>query len=105
MSRKTSSDIPRARQILKFGLDGEMPLRTAIRSALYLMVRRSPDFRAPRECKDLDKKQRQKARMLRGKGLSMLTIANRFGTNPGRVSNAINGKLHKRRGNSRRATF
>lgn len=105
MSSKTSSDIPRARQILKFGLDGELPLRKAIRNALHLMTRRSADFRAPKTRRGLNKIQKQKIRILRRKGLSQLDIAFRFNVHPGRISEVINGKLHKRRGYSRRATF
>jgi hypothetical protein len=105
MSRKTSSDIPRARELLNFGLNGELPLRTSIRRALHLMTRRSPDFKAPRQCRPLTKAQKTQIRALRRKGLSQLDIASRFHVHPGRISETVNGKLHKRRGHSRRATF
>ena len=105
MSRQTSSDIPRAREILKWGLNGELPLRTSIRRALHLMTRRSPDFKSPRKCKSLTPSQRREIRALRRKGLSQLEIAWRYNVHPGRISEAVNGKRHKRRGFSRRVTF
>jgi hypothetical protein len=105
MLRKTSSDIPRAREILELGLKKKLAYRTAIRNALHLMIRKSADFRAPKETKPLTKKQRQEARVLRRKGLSLFKIGNRYGVQAARISEAVNGKLHKRRGNSRRRTY
>jgi hypothetical protein len=86
-----SSDIPRARNILKWALDDKLDLvatRDAIRRALRLMTRKQAEFRAPDNVVPMTTATKQRARALRHKGWPIRRIAEKLHTNSGRVSEA-----------------
>jgi DNA-binding NarL/FixJ family response regulator len=91
------SDIPTARKILEAALFAEPAmtedgLRRAIRKALGLMWRRSPEFRAEKHYPPLSRRERSICRRLRASGVGINQIAHQLGTNVGRVSEVVNPK-------------
>lgn len=87
------SDIARAREILRKGLDGdERFLRYAVRHALALMTRESPEFIADDKLPPLTREQVKEAiRLRQEERRSINDIARKLKTNIGRVSEAVNG--------------
>ena len=78
------SDIPRARNILQWVLAEDRDLddtRKAIRRALALMTRKSPEFRVENDAEPNTDPKRKRARNLRRKGLSLRPIALPLNTN------------------------
>ena len=88
-----SSNIPLAREYLRDGLlsPDHDTLRKAVRTALSLMTRQSPERRAPTKNKPLTPAQKERARFLKKKypNKTLHEIANMMGVgNIGRMSEA-----------------
>ena len=88
------SDIPLARAKLYDALECTTlaGCKAAIGAALNLMIREPPAFRAPVQNKPMTRAQVATAKALRARHMAMDKIAETIGTNPGRISEAINGK-------------
>lgn len=88
------SDIPRAKEIIDRLFDGRLSysVRKELRRARMLMDREKPEFRVRRDVPKLTRKQALMARRLRKLRYGMNTIANRIGSQIGRVSEVVNGK-------------
>jgi hypothetical protein len=88
------SNIPQARKELLQALAAIEVARTILEGALKMLDRRKAAFRAERETPSLTPLQKERCRLLRKKGYSILHIARIMKTNHGRVSEAINGRAH-----------
>lgn len=92
------SDIPAARRLLRTLLrpdyDHRLKKETkrVIVSALSLMHRESPFMRVPTFNPPMTRRQVRVARRLRRNGWGLQKIADRIGTNIGRISEAVNGR-------------
>lgn len=91
------SNIPHARELLAQARACVAAAKSLMDEAFDEMNRRKPDFRAPRELPSLTPEQKAKARAMRRKGMSILTIAQKLKTNHGRVSEACSNVHHIRK--------